>query len=318
MISIIVPVYNVEQYLHACLESIKRQTFKDYEVILVDDGSPDNSGRICDEYADKNINWRVVHKENGGLSSARNTGLEEAKGEYICFIDSDDTVDANYLQFLYHALVDGQADIAICGCQRIFHSEDIQSAAKTRKSVLYQEGLWKEVFGNLNNSSCNKIYRRKLIGDLRFMDGLYHGEDLMFNLAYILNCSRAVMLDTPLYHYWERKGSVTRSGYTDRRIMEIAAKDVAEEFIHNHYPTMSVVAGKYCFRARMNVIRAMVLAKKESEHSDKLLEYRRYVQENYGNVRAQLKLKERVEYQLFTRCFGIYRVVICKFLDRSI
>lgn len=317
MISVIVPVYNVEEYLPACLESIKRQTFKDYEVILVDDGSPDNSGRICDEYVDKNINWRVIHQENGGLSSARNSGLNVAKGEYICFVDSDDTVDDNYLLFLYHALVDSQADIGICGYQRILCSEDVQSTREVEKSVLCQDELWQEVFGNLNNSSCNKIYRRKLIGNIRFMDGLYHGEDLMFNLAYIINCSRAVMIDTPLYHYWKHKGSVTRSGYTDRRNMEIIAKDVAEEFIHNHYPKMSMVAGKYCFRARMNVIRAMVMAKKEKEYSDKLQEYRCYIEEKYGIIRSQLKLKERIEYHLFNKCFGLYCVIICHFLDRG-
>ena len=114
LVSIIIPVYNVEKYLAECIESVLKQTYQNIEILLIDDGSPDNSGKICDEYEEKDSRVRVIHKENGGVSSARNVGLEQANGEYITFIDSDDFVSESYIEELYIALENGNSDLAFC------------------------------------------------------------------------------------------------------------------------------------------------------------------------------------------------------------
>ena len=115
IISIIVPVYKVEQYLRRCLDSVQNQIFTDWECILIDDGSPDNSGQICDEYAQKDERFRVIHQENAGVSAARNAGLDSAKGEWIGFVDSDDWIEPEMYQFLYTNAIDKKADVIICG-----------------------------------------------------------------------------------------------------------------------------------------------------------------------------------------------------------
>ena len=114
-ISVIIPVYKVEQFLGDCIKSILSQTFSNYEIILVDDGSPDNSGKLCDEFAAGDSRIKVVHKENGGVSSARNKGIEIAEGEWICFVDSDDWVEPDYLEVMFKTAIENNADVSVCG-----------------------------------------------------------------------------------------------------------------------------------------------------------------------------------------------------------
>ncbi|EGP5489252.1 glycosyltransferase, partial [Enterococcus faecium] len=125
-ISIIVPVYKVEPYLRKCVDSILAQTFTDFEVILVDDGSPDNSGKICDEYASKDSRVRVIHKKNGGLSSARNAGIDVARGKYLGFVDSDDYIEKDMYELLYDNIVKEQADLSICGIYDIYAGKKVK------------------------------------------------------------------------------------------------------------------------------------------------------------------------------------------------
>lgn len=131
-ISCIVPVYNVEKYLRRCVDSILNQTFTDFELILVDDGSLDNSPAICDEYAVKDSRIKVIHKVNGGVSSARNVGLDVAKGEWICFVDSDDLIEADYMQKMYEAAINNNSDFIMCGIQQIAGYETLKNNYKKK------------------------------------------------------------------------------------------------------------------------------------------------------------------------------------------
>ena len=128
LISVVVPVYNVEKYIDKCINSIINQTYKNLEIILVDDGSPDNCGNICDEYAKKDNRIIVIHKENGGLSDARNTGIEVSKGKYITFIDSDDYISDNYVSFLYNLIIEYKADISIGKHYVLYENGEINTA----------------------------------------------------------------------------------------------------------------------------------------------------------------------------------------------
>ena len=309
MISVIIPVYGVEKYLSRCLDSIINQTYRDLEIILVDDGSPDNSGKICDEYAAKDSRIKVIHKENGGLSSARNAGLDVATGEYIGFVDSDDWIEPQTYNMLFSAIEKNNSDIAICGHRMVYDNTSTSKATYSNDEYLSYDLLWNEIFGKLNNAAWNKLYRKNLIDDLRFPIGVIHGEDLIFNLNYLKNCKCGVINKTPLYNYFVRLGSITKSGFNKNKIMEITAKDMALEIVKKVCPTQLENAQKYCFRARMNVLRSLYKSGQEKNYSDLLNEIKNYTKNNFSKIKNNIRFKERIEYYLYTYCNIIYTLI---------
>lgn len=322
MIFIIIPVYNVEKYLHRCIDSILAQTYDEFELVLVDDGSPDKCGYICDEYAMKDKRITVIHKKNGGLASARNAGLEYvfSKSElhindFIGFVDSDDVIAPNMYECL-HSMYQLSIDLAMCAHETVKEGQKccVYSANREYNKVLLNENeLWEEVFGNLNNAVWNKLYRAEFMKDIRFMEGIIHGEDLIFNLQYLLKCKNGAMIDAKCYYYIKRTGSITSSIFSDRRLMEIEAKERAKEIIIEHRPEQILNAKKHCFRARLNVIRSIVKARVEVQNIDILEQCREYVRDNYRTVRSKIKFKEKIEYFLYIYAKNMYRWVICKF-----
>lgn len=206
MISIVVPVYNVSKYLDKCLQSIACQTYKDWECILVDDGSKDDSGAICDRWAQKDSRFMVIHQPNQGVSVARNNGIKEADGEYLCFIDSDDWVDSKYIQNLYDHI--GEAEIAVSGLTQEY---DDHSGIKTVPSVtkLFPlEPCSILDFVELNRNFLlyaphEKLYRRDIITkyDIHFPVGCAYGEDLQFNYDYLEHVRKIAQVAECDYHY---------------------------------------------------------------------------------------------------------------------
>lgn len=215
MISVIVPVYNVEDYLSGCIDSIIGQTCRGIEIILVDDGSTDSSGQICDEYAQKDARIRVIHKQNGGISSARNRGLDVARGEYISFIDSDDWVEPDFLEVLLRLLLDYDADVSQC----FFVKESSKTKDKdlpvvrTDSCEIY-EG--RDIILHLLNKrtafrtvlAWNKLYRRRLFESLRFPEGMVF-EDEAFTHEILYKSDKLAVNDSTLYHYTWRANSVS-------------------------------------------------------------------------------------------------------------
>ena len=210
LISIIVPVYKVEKYLCECVDSILAQTYENFELILVDDGSPDNSGKICDEYAEKDKRIKVIHKENAGVSSARNTGLDNAKGEYITFIDSDDTVDKRYLELMYKKLEETKADLCFCHfdrfCDDAFHSSNEKPfpnfcTCDTKSDEFFN--FVKRFFNFKNNilGSCWRVLYKSTTINSRFNTSMIFCEDLVFILNVLLNATSFCSIDNVLYHY---------------------------------------------------------------------------------------------------------------------
>lgn len=209
MISLILPVYNVEQYLQECLDSIVVQTCRDFEVILIDDGSTDSSGEICDEYAKKNANFIVVHQKNAGVSSARNKGLELANGEYIVFVDSDDYLEPTFLDIISHEM--GSYDLLFYG--DTYHYQDgnirthqpFSSESNDRESVENRILAFKrgddgyEYFGY----TWNKVFRAEIIKKhtIRFVEGLSLREDEIFTAEYCRYIETLKVISSPIYHY---------------------------------------------------------------------------------------------------------------------
>lgn len=185
-ISIIVPVYKVEKYLHCCVDSILAQTFTDWELLLIDDGSPDRSGEICDEYASKDARIKVFHKENGGVSSARNLGIDKAEGEWLCFIDSDDTIQPTYLDDF--ELDKEKSDIYMQGYVKIKKGKviDKHSFLNCNETDFFAILAYSEE-NCIINSPCFKLYKRSIILDngIKFDTKTSYGEDHLFSLSYI-------------------------------------------------------------------------------------------------------------------------------------
>ncbi|MGN0724243.1 MAG: glycosyltransferase family 2 protein [Treponema sp.] len=207
-ISIIVPVYNVEKYIRRCLDSIAAQTFTDWECICVDDGTPDASGKICDEYAQKDSRFVVIHKENGGVSSARNVGLDAAKGEWICFVDSDDWVEKEMLEVLYKASIENNAEVVVSGL-RI-----------TDKHGNYQEFLpsagWLSMprdFQSYFNAPWGKLYRKTIIleNKIYFPEGITLAEDLYFVFNVFFTSQKIFGIDKSFYNYYKNSSSCTHT-----------------------------------------------------------------------------------------------------------
>lgn len=209
IVSIIVPVYNVENYLKRCIESIINQTYNHLEIILVDDGSTDNSGAICDEYSQKDSRIRVIHKENGGLSSARNAGLDICTGEYVSFIDSDDFVSASFVEQMLNLLLTNDCDIVKCsfvrGTNNRFNGEDTEKSAIV--TLLGREATYNSQYSVI---ACDKLYKISLFYDIRFpLVKKCEDEATYYKLAYA--AKKVCITKRALYYYFMSENSIMRN-----------------------------------------------------------------------------------------------------------
>lgn len=210
LISVIVPIYKVEEYLHRCVDSIVNQSYTNLEIILVDDGSPDRCGEICDEYVQKDERVKVIHKENGGLSDARNVAIESAQGEFLTFIDSDDYVDMHYIEYMYRVMANCQVDCVLCDFQKFSHTKilnkdvdfceyQILPSMVALEMILYQN--------KLDPAAWAKLYKRQVFNNLRYPKGMLY-EDLALIYDIMRNCSSIAFLPLQLYFYYQRPNSI--------------------------------------------------------------------------------------------------------------
>ena len=233
MISVIIPVFNVELFLQSCLESVKAQTLKDFEAILVDDGSTDSSGAICDAYARADNRFRVVHQPNQGVSAARNRGLDLAKGDYVYFVDADDEMRPEALEHLYHAITQGEYDIAASGYSLVRNGEETDQCMTAGSPPMIFSGdevLYKLLVDcSFVCYTCwNKLITRKLIADLRFTD--IKQEDFLFCGQLSLRLGAVIYLNESLYRYYDRPSSLSKdfSYIGPHRSMTVLARLIEE------------------------------------------------------------------------------------------
>lgn len=215
LISIIVPVYNVEKYLARCLESILEQTYKDLEVILVDDGSTDASPRICDQYAEKDKRIRVVHKKNGGLSDARNYGMRIMRGNYVVFIDSDDLVHKQAVELLYQNIKKYNADICYAEHVRFSKMSEIseEEYKHVKVDVLTGREMERRAISTRSEREViapNKLYKKEIFDGITFPVGKYH-EDMYTTYKVIYNAKKSVYINANLYYYFMNSESITHN-----------------------------------------------------------------------------------------------------------
>ncbi|PPL00253.1 glycosyltransferase family 2 protein [Parapedobacter indicus] len=211
LISVIVPVYKVEDYLERCVDSILIQTYRNLEIILVDDGSPDNCPIICDEYTRKDNRIRVIHRENGGLSEARNSGLDVAKGEFISFVDSDDAVHPQFIESLYKGIVQTGSDFAVCGFQSFSEESEIKTDFSSHE--VYSYAGTDLLNGSYNIEyivAWNKLYKKEIWQNLRYPKGKYHEDEFVFHLVFY-SAKKICRIKLPLYYYFRRENSIMTS-----------------------------------------------------------------------------------------------------------
>ena len=258
LISIIVPVYNTEAYLAKCLDSLLAQSYNNIEIMVVDDGSTDGSREICDAYKEKDIRVKVIHKTNGGLSSARNAGLFKATGDYISFVDSDDYVAKTYIEDLLQLIKDNAADISICGILAVNEAGDpIKANKNTEETITYtsEEAMICQFYQKgIGNHACGKLYSKKCFDDVRFPEDRIY-EDLATVYKFFSKADKIVKNEQPLYFYLQRQASIMHAEYSSKKMDRIYVSEEILEFAKNRSEALTKAAESRLFVSAVQVLR---------------------------------------------------------------
>ena len=261
-VSVIVAIYNVEKYLDKCICSLQDQTLSDLEILLIDDGSTDSSAAICDKYALEDERIRVIHKENGGLSDARNRGLDAASSEYIGFIDGDDYVDNDMFEILYNCAEKEHASIAVCGLYHCYTNEMRTAEDTTGYYVTDARETIRMVLDSkkISVNAVNKLYKKELFRHIRFPKGK-RSEDAHIMIKLLSQIDKAVITMQPKYYYVHREGSITTQKYSPADLSVIEAYTNNLKFIKKYYPDLETEAKFRYYWSHFYVLDKMMFTK---------------------------------------------------------
>ena len=324
LISIIVPVYKVEKYLEKCVKSILNQTFADFELILVDDGSPDQCGKMCDEYAKMDDRVKVIHKENGGLSDARNAGINLASGKYISFVDSDDYISNDMYELLYDLITTYDADISICDYHRISEEDWCQRIiSETHENEIHcfnQETALKELLleRKIDNHAWGKLYKRQLFENVQFPKGINY-EDIGTTYLLFSKSNKIVYSNLKKYYYLIRKGNITgtKNESNIRDYMNMTSKRY--KFIYKNFPELQIYNTT---RLSINLINVHLwsalngLDKFYKETKNEYLALKKVTRKNKLKIMRYMNYKQKLHFifLLFNR--DLYKKLVICFLGK--
>lgn len=317
LVSVIVPVYNVEKYLERCVCSILSQTYKNIEVILVDDGSCDKSGEICDRLAKEDSRIRVIHKQNGGLSSARNAGIDASLGAYIGFVDSDDYISSVMIEKLYSAVRDTDSQIAVTG--RVDKYEDARevvsfktdSVQRFDRKDAVRELLLKRI---MDVSACDKLFKRELFEDIRFPLGETNEDNaVMFKL--LLRCDGVVHTDSADYYYCHRGESISVSMNTKKALLMDKNAEANAELIRGIYPELEREIIIYTGMHKMLFYHTLLKIKVyggaiSNEEKEILRSSKAFIKKNYRYLMENADAEKNLRTQLRLIKFNLYEPVL--------
>lgn len=312
-ISIIVPVYNVEKYLDRCINSILKQDFKEFELLLIDDGSTDNSGEKCNEYKLKDNRVRVIHKVNGGLSDARNFGLDLAKGDYVGFVDSDDWIDEKMYSTLYQLAIEYDADITTCGIKEWKNNNNDNKNINNKitiKEFSNSEAIYSLYHNELSGySACNKLYRKSLFDNTRFPKGrIFEDASIMYKLYHFSN--KIVYNDYKLYNYRKRDESITTQKVSNKRLDIVLMFNELIPFIKNNYSYMASYIESMYFNSLRNIIVDIINENTFFEKEDIIENVSNIVREN---LKAIIKNKNiEIKHKILAVIIGYYPKALFK------
>lgn len=299
LVSVIVPVYNVERFIHRCVESLIGQSYKNMEIILVDDGSSDNSGKICDDYANNHSFIYVIHQKNAGQAAARNNAIKCAKGTFVSFVDSDDYVEPDYIEYLLLLQQKFKADVAIGGFTYLYDNKkkyrkrrpslekiEVLNASEALIKMNYTEG-----FGA---TPWAKLYKKQLVENHPFPEGQIY-EDLATLYKIIGDCNRIVYGNKKIYYWVQRTGSTMRMPFNEKQLAGITAASEQLCYLEMHFPE-AVQAGKVRYMAKIVEIMALAIEKTDSKKNYKKLKIKMlYYEDVMFDKRASLTLKFRLK-----------------------
>lgn len=318
LVSVIVPVYNVEAYLSRCIDSLLAQTYPNLEIILVDDGSPDGSGTICDSYAEAHSCIKVIHKENGGLSDARNVGIAAAKGEYIGFVDSDDFVSPEMFRRLLEAALSQDAPVAACGRYTTDEAGTVTGEAFTlpeEKLFSLPEAVEEILTGGpLDVAAWDKLYRKDIFDGISFPVGEIN-EDAAIIFKVLARAERIAHIGAPMYYYRERGGSITKSGYKPNKLQALEHAESISQFVCEKFPELEAACRKYtaylCCQLLSLMLKDPQARKQYPEHYSRYMAgLRRHIRYLYNNPNVSLSWKLRgtmIYLHLYEALYGILK-----------
>lgn len=299
LISVIVPVYNVEAYLRRCIDSILAQTYVNLEIILVDDGSTDGCGAICDEYAEKDDRIKVIHKENGGLSDARNAGLNAFTGKYVTFIDSDDWIEKEFIGYLHQLIVDNNADLSVCDFNYIDEKGKLYNSPLNSGHVhvwRQEETLSMLLSGNkMETSAWAKLYKATIFTNRRFRYPLGRlFEDIPVTYGYLLESELTVFGERALYNYFYRPQSISNMRFSPKRLHATEHLEMVIPQILKKYPQMENLCKIAAFRMYFGIYLSLDGREENKEYEktvyDAINEYRSFViLSNQTNIKWKIK-----------------------------
>lgn len=307
-LSIIVPVYNVEKYIHKCVDSILNQTFTDFELILVDDGSPDNCGKICDEYAKKDARVKVIHKENGGQSSARNKGLDVAKGAVIGFIDSDDVIELTMYEELMNFMDCKTLDIAICDVYLVRGNRIKKQSMYSESQILNKErALNDNLSCKIDNAVWNKIYKRKIFDKIKFTEGIVY-EDVRIMPFLFYEAGRVGYLKKSLYYYYKHQNSTIAQSFNSKSRYDCFKGYKGRlEFAKKHKLYCVEQCRVLAVETALATLTAFY-ANDEDKNSDRFVDVVQFLRINGKIVRDNLKKKQALLFWSFEHCTLLHKL----------
>ncbi|WP_019242603.1 MULTISPECIES: glycosyltransferase family 2 protein [Bacillus] len=323
LISVIVPIYNVEKYLKRCVDSILNQTYGNIEVILVDDGSIDQSSKICDEYAELDQRIRVIHQKNQGLSAARNCGIDFAKGNFIAFVDSDDSIHEQMYEILHRNIKKYNADISICNYNRGYKNfNNENNINKMKESIIVCNKI--ESMMNMNNSlgeitivAWNKLYRKGLFENIRFKVGKIHEDEFIIHRL-LEKVTSVVYTSLPLYNYMQRDSSITRKKFNIKRLDVFEAlEDRMDFFLEKGYKDLYFNA----IESYLNTLITYYYYAKKDLNNELHILLRKQFNSLYASVvrnkNIKLTNKTRIKCKLFYISPLLYRMIL-RLIKKSI
>lgn len=303
LISVIVPVFNTKEYLEKCIDSILNQTYKNIEIILVDDGSSDGSDKVCDSYCKKDQRVKAIHKKNGGLSDARNVGINEARGTYISFIDSDDYIENNMYEYLLSNMTSNNTDIGICGWYLVNGKEVKKSKFVREDAILDREQCIDELLSNnsFDNFMCNKIFKKSLFENIEFPVGRKL-EDLATLYKVIDNANKIFVSSKPFYYYVMRDDSITSTLNKKIDVNVFNEYIIRKDNLLKEYPKLKKkILSNYFTACRMNLINSI-------NSSERNIDFEKLrIKDMRGNViyiwtDKSLSFRNKISFSLSTIC----------------
>lgn len=312
IISVIVPVYKVEEYLEECIESLVNQTMQEVEIILVDDGSPDRCGAICDFYAQKYSNIKVIHQSNGGLSFARNQGLRIAKGEYISFVDSDDYVKVNMLETLYNACMTNHTKMSACNFFRVI-GDTVQYEMETNSICKFSsEDFLKKIISTENRIGVvvwNKLFHRSLLGKKPFPEGKLY-EDLGSTYKMIIAAGEISFVDSGLYFYRKfRRGAITTNAYSNREFDKKEFADEMADFMRKNVPNIYAETLIYKLeKIYLSIMNNMVLSNVYDPQMYRMIK-REIIRNMKYLISGKLRRIKKIQLLICAVSFRVYRLL---------